>query len=476
MSAPPSLWWSTLDQPVVARPTLDRHLDVDVAIVGGGFTGLWTARELKRRDSSLRICVLEKSVCGFGASGRNGGWASALFPVSDDALVARYGLESFTHQRQVLEEAVVELGRSATSDGIDAHFIQGGTLIFARSEVQAHRLRTSVEASRQHGISESDLVWLDQSETRHYASPTNCFGATYTPHCARVHPARLVRGLSDVNGSLGVEIYENTTVTRVVPGKRGRQPEVITVGGSVHADYVVRATEGFTPTLPGERRTVAPFYSLMIASEPLADSFWQEVGFARYETFADDRRLIIYGQRTNDNRFALGGRGASYHFGSTVEDRFDGSARVFTKLETILRELFPTMGGAITHRWGGPLAMPRDQMPSVLVDYETGMASAGGYTGDGVVLSHVASSAMADLLTSPDTETAFTRLPFVQHHSRRWEPEPLRWLGINAAIALATWADRTEQRRGVEGRASKWFDRLANVGAHDVETGPPDGH
>jgi glycine/D-amino acid oxidase-like deaminating enzyme len=151
VSAPPSLWWSTLDQPVVARPTHDRHLDVDVAIVGGGFTGLWTARELKRRDPSLRICVLEKSVCGSGASRRNGGWASALFPVSDDALVARYGLESFTHQRQVLEEAVVELGRSATSDGIDAQFIQGGTLIFARSEVQAHRLRTSVEASRHTG-------------------------------------------------------------------------------------------------------------------------------------------------------------------------------------------------------------------------------------------------------------------------------------------------------------------------------------
>ena len=98
----------------------------------------------------------------------------------------------------------------------------------------------------------------------------------------------------------------------------------------------------------------------------------------------------------------------------------------------------------ITHQWGGPLAMPRDHSPSVLVDFETGMASAGGYTGDGVVLSHVAATALADLLTAPDTETAHTRLPFVQHRSRRWEPEPLRWLGINVGLALAAYADRAD--------------------------------
>jgi glycine/D-amino acid oxidase-like deaminating enzyme len=471
---PSSLWWSTLDRPVNARPALQRHLDVDVAIVGGGFTGLWTARELKRRDPNLRICVIEKSVCGFGASGRNGGWASALFPLSDQILVNRYGLDRFTHQRHVLERAVGELGESARADGIDAHFVRGGTVVVARNDVQAHRLRESVQESRQLGIAESDLAWLEKSEADHRATLSNSLGATYTPHCARIHPARLVRGLSDVNESLGVQIFENTHVTRIRPGARGRQPEVVTVGGSVHADFVVRATEGFTPTLPGERRTVAPFYSLMIATERLPDSFWDGVGFAHHETFADDRRLIIYGQRTNDNRFAFGGRGASYHFGSTVEERFDLDSRVFSLLEVILRELFPTMDGAITHRWGGPLAMPRDQMPSVLVDYNSGMASAGGYTGDGVVLSRVASTALADLLTSPTTDTDFTRLPFVQHHSRRWEVEPLRWLGINSAIRLATMADRTEQRRGIDGRASRWYERLASADSDSSPDPSPD--
>ena len=431
-----------------------------MAIVGGGFTGLWTARELKRRDPSLRICVVEKSVCGFGASGRNGGWASALFPVSDAVVVTHYGLDSFTHQRHVLQDAVAGLGAAAKADGIDAHFIQGGTMTFARSDVQVKRLRESVDASHELGLTEADVTWLDQDAMRQRGSLGSALGATYSPHCARIDPARLVRGLSDVNERLGVEIFENSAVMRIVPGKHGRQPEVITVGGSIHADYVVRATEGFTPTLPGERRTLAPIYSLMVATEPLPDSFWAGVGFSEYETFADDRHLIIYGQRTSDNRIAFGGRGAPYHFGSTVEERFDSNPKVFKVLESTLRELFPTFDGAITHQWGGPIAMPRDLTPSVLVDYETGMASAGGYTGDGVVLSHVAGTALAHLLTAPDTETAYTRLPFVQHRSRPWEYEPFRWLGINAGLGLATWADHIEKRQGVESRAVGLLDRL----------------
>jgi glycine/D-amino acid oxidase-like deaminating enzyme len=457
---PRSLWWSALDSPVVPRPSLDHHLDVDVAIVGGGFTGLWTARELLRRDPSLQICVLEKSVCGFGASGRNGGWASALFPLGNEVLVGRYGIEAFTHLRHLLEDSVSSLGVDAQTDGINAHFTQGGTLTFARSELQATRLQARVISAHNLGANDNDVRWLDSDEAAERADVAGALGATYTPHCARIHPARLVRGLNDVNAKLGVQIFENTMVTRIVPGRRGHQPEVVTVGGTVHADFVVRATEGFTSTLPGQRRALAPLYSLMIASEPLCDAFWDEVGLRNYETFADDRHLIIYGQRTDDNRFAFGGRGAPYHFGSTVEQRFDHNDKVFSLLETTLRELFPSMSGEITHQWGGPLAMPRDRSPSVNVDYHTGLASAGGYTGDGVVLSHVAATALADLLTKPDVETAHTRLPFVHHRSKRWEVEPLRWLGINVGLGLATWADRSENRDDVESRAGHWFERL----------------
>jgi glycine/D-amino acid oxidase-like deaminating enzyme len=444
----------------VARTALRGHLDVDVAIVGGGFTGLWTARELLRRDPSLRVAVLEQSVCGFGASGRNGGWASALYPLSDDAVVARDGRDAFDHLRAQLRRSVVAFGDSLEEDGIDAHYVRGGTLTFARSELQVARLRHEVEASRELGDGPEDLQWLTAEEASERGSVTDTLGATFTPHCARIHPARLVRGLADVVERLGGQIFENTKVMRIIGARHGRAAEAVTEASSVHASVVVRATEGFTPTLPGQRRSVAPIYSLMVASEPQSNAFWDTVGFSECETFADDRHLIIYGQRTKDGRIAFGGRGAPYHFGSTVETRFDQNPKVFRLLEGTLRELFPALEGGITHRWGGPLAMARDQSPSVVIDRERGLASAGGYTGDGVVMSYVAANALADLIVDPEKESAFTRLPFVHHQSKRWEFEPLRWLGINSVLGAASWADRVEERQQHESRASRWLERF----------------
>ncbi len=387
--------------------------------MGGGFTGLWTARELLRRDPALRVAVLEQSVCGFGASGRNGGWASALYPQGEQTLIDAHGLDAFIHLRRVLNRAVSELGAAAREDGIDAHFVQGGNLTYARSDLQARRLHAYVEESRDWGVTSADLEWLDADAAAQRGVVTESRGATYSPHCARLHPARLVRGLSDVVEALGAHVYEDTHVTRVRPRRSGHPAEVITVGGTVHARYVVRATEGYTPTLPGQRRVVVPIYSLMVATDPLPPAFWNEVGFARGETFADDRHLIVYGQRTADDRIAFGGRGSPYHFGSTVEERFDEDPAVFDLLETTLHELFPALDAEIGFRWGGPLAMPRDLSPSVLVDHESGLASAGGYTGDGVVLSRVAATAVADLITAPDVETDVTRLPFFQRPPRR---------------------------------------------------------
>ena len=473
MQPPHSLWWSTLPEPVVARAELRGHLDVDVAIVGGGYTGLWTARELLRRDPALRVAVLEQSVCGFGASGRNGGWASALYPQSDTALIARHGRDARIHLRTQLRRSIVALGEAIEEDGIDAHYVRGGTLVFARSELQATRLRGEVDASRDMGDGPDDLQWLSAAEASERGSVTHTFGATYTPHCARIHPARLVRGLADVVERLGGQIFEHTKVMRIFGAQRGRSAEIVTDAASVHATYVVRATEGFTPTLPGQRRTVAPIYSLMIATEPQSPTFWDEAGFSDCETFADDRHLVIYGQRTNDGRIAFGGRGAPYHFGSTVEGRFDRNAKVFGLLEGTLRELFSSLEGEITHRWGGPLAMARDQSPSVVVDRESGLASAGGYTGDGVVMSYVAGCTLADLIVQPETVTALTRLPFVQHQSAPWEFEPLRWLGINSVLGAAGWADRVEREASARQPCGSLARSLPEIAHRRILTASP---
>ena len=459
MQPPRSLWWSQIDDSSPRR-TLRGDLDVDVAIVGGGYTGLWTARELLRRDSHLRVAVLEAHVCGFGASGRNGGWASALFPVPAAAVIARYGSDAFTRQRVALQQAVPALGEAARRDGIACSFVQGGTLSFARTEVQEQRGRASVELAREHGIGPDDLQWIDSGELAALGQVHGARGATFSPHCARLHPAQLARGLATAAERHGAAIFENSAVRKITGASASRRAQVLTTHGTVTADYVVRATEGFTPTLPGQRRSMVPLYSLMIATEPLSQSWWRAYGFDGFPTFTDERHLLVYGQRTADGRLAFGGRGSPYHFASTVEPRFDSHSSVFDHLATSLSELFPTLSAKITHRWGGPLAMPRDKFPTVEVDHESGLCAAGGYTGDGVTLSYVCANALADLIVTPGEETTHSALPFVQWPSKQWEFEPLRWIGINAGLALATYADHYERGHDRESRASALLARL----------------
>jgi glycine/D-amino acid oxidase-like deaminating enzyme len=270
-------------------------------------------------------------------------------------------------------------------------------------------------------------------------------GALFTPHAAAIHPLRLARGLARAVEALGVPIYEQTRAISLRPG------QVETIHGVVKADTVLRCTEAFTVNLPGHTRTFIPAYSLMIATEPLPGSFWDRVGFGQRQVFNDARHLIIYGQRTIDGRLAFGGRGASYHFGSVLRSDYDRQTVVHESVRRILWDLFPDLGPAeITHRWGGAVAVPRDWRPSVFFDRQSGTGDAGGYIGEGVAASNLAGRTMADLVLGRDTD--ITRLPWVGHRSRRWEPEPLRWIGVNAGTRLAPMADWAEQRSGHRAR------------------------
>jgi glycine/D-amino acid oxidase-like deaminating enzyme len=182
----------------------------------------------------------------------------------------------------------------------------------------------------------------------------------------------------------------------------------------------------------------------MVATEPLPEEMWDEIGLAERETFNDLRHLIIYGQRTSDGRIAFGGRGAPYHFGSAVRSDFDRSPRVFAALRRTLVDLFPILAPIrFTHSWGGPLAIARDWCASVGYDRNNGMAWAGGYVGDGVSTTNLAGRTLADLIAGEPSD--LTTLPWVDHHSRRWEPEPLRWLGINAGLRAMSLADHEER-------------------------------
>jgi glycine/D-amino acid oxidase-like deaminating enzyme len=430
-----SLW---LDQvadagdDLVPRAPLPGDLDADVCIVGAGLTGLWTAHYLLEANPDIRIVILEKEIAGFGASGRNGGWCSALFPAGAESLARRHGRDAAVAMRRAMVDAVDEVGRASAALGIDCDFVKGGTLTFARSPVQSAAARAEVAAASSFGT--DPLEDLDP----------NGFGVSdleavvLDPSCARLQPAKLVRALARSVEQRGAVIHESTEVIDF--GRR----HIVTRSGTVRADAVVLALEAYTATLARTRRQLLPLYSLMIATEPLPAEVWERIGIDHGQTFSDYRHLLVYGQRTADDRIAFGGRGARYHWGSAIRDDYDAVPRVFEHLRTALRDLFPAVEDAdVTHAWGGPIGVPRDWHASVSFNPATGVGFAGGYVGDGLSTTNLAGRTMADLVSG--TRSELTALPWVGHRSGRWEPEPLRFLGANLGVTAMAIADAEER-------------------------------
>ena len=454
-----SLWHETVDDDWTPRAALPGDTSVDVAVVGAGFTGLWTAYYLLADDPSLRVRVLEAETAGFGASGRNGGWCSALFPASMSKMAALPGSSRAraSNLHRAMRRTVDEVLAAVDREGIDAQAHKGGTVTLARSPSQLRRARNDVAAARRWGRGEDDVRLLDAVEASSRLDATHTLGGTYTPDCAAVHPARLARGLARAVERHGGVIHERTRVRAVEPGR------VVTEHGVVSADVVVRATEGYTASLAGMRRDVVPVYSLIVATEPLPASTWEQIGLRERETFTDYRNLIVYGQRTADGRLVFGGRGAPYHFGSSIRAGYDREPRVFAMLRQTLVEMFPVLAGArFTHSWGGTLGIPRDWVASVGLDRGTGIGWAGGYVGDGVGTTNLAGRTLRDLILERDTE--LTALPWVGHRSRRWEPEPLRWLGVNTGLRAMAFADTEERLTGRPSLVARAVSPL--VGGH----------
>ncbi|HEV7196331.1 MAG TPA: FAD-dependent oxidoreductase [Pedococcus sp.] len=440
----PSPYASRYPSPGLPGPSVPST--ADVVIVGGGFTGLWTAHYLTVADPSLDIVVLEAEHVGFGASGRNGGWVSALWPVGPEALARRSGRPAALAMLSALRETVVEVGRAAEQLGVDCGFRQGGVVALARSSAQEARARAEVAHSDEWAMG---TQWLGPAQASARLAASELRGATFNPHCARIHPRRLVDGLAASVRARGVQVVEGATVCRIEPAS-----VVLQDGHRVRARHIIRATEAWTSRLPGLRREVAPVYSLMVATEPLTEQEWSTIGLADGEVFTDHRHVVIYGQRTVDNRLAFGGRGAPYHFGSQIRPEFDHEATVFADLRSTLTGILPQLDRVrFTHAWGGPLGIARDWHPSVGYDAATGLGWAGGYVGDGVAATNLAGRTLADLVTR--RHTALTELPWVGHHSRRWEPEPLRWFGVNAGLRLAHAADLEEARTGHPARLGR---------------------
>lgn len=439
-----SFWYQDLGGRPGFRAPLDGDTQCDIAIVGAGYTGLWTAYYLKKSDPSLRIVILEREFAGFGASGRNGGWLSGEMGWSREHYASQTGRQSVIDLQTAMWATVDEVIDVCAREGIDADIIKGGSLHVATTASQAARVREHVREEARWGVGEPDLVFLDAAETRARVDVADVRCASYTPHAARIQPAKLVRGLAQVVESLGVRICEQTTVLEISPHR------VVTDRGIVQADVIVRATEGFTAGIKGHRREWLPMNSAMIATEQLSDEQWSRIGWNGYETLGDAAHGYMYAQRTRGGRIAIGGRGIPYRFGSATDVDGRTQDRTIAMLEEILVRMFPDLEGTrIDHAWCGVLGVPRDWCATVGLDSGTGLAWAGGYVGMGVPTANLTARTLRALILSRNGSTdefAELSLPWVNRRVRKWEPEPLRWLGVQGLYTLFRAADRSERR------------------------------
>ena len=431
-----SFWYRQIGLPD-RGPALPGDRSADVCIVGGGLTGLWTAYHLAGAQPDLRIVVLEKEFAGYGASGRNGGWLSAELAGNLDRYAATGGRDGVRRLVRAMEQTVDDVIGVCRDEGIDADIVKDGVLHVARTEPQLARLEALLAEHAAWGFGEGHERRLGRAEVHDRVRVEGALAAVHSPHAARVQPAKLVRGLLDAVRRRGVTVYEGTEVTAIQPGR------AVTPHGTLRADVVLRCLEGYTAGLPGNRRDWLPMNSSMVVTEPLPDSAWDEIGWQGAELVGDGANAYSYAQRTADGRIAIGGRGIPYRFGSRTDT--DGVTQRWTieSLTAILHSHFP----ATLRRAARARVVRRPRRAAGLVrqrevDRRTGLGWAGGYVGSGLSTTYLAGRTLADLVLGRDTDAV--SLPWTNRRVRRWEPEPLRWLGVRAMYLLYREADRRE--------------------------------
>ena len=439
-----SFWYADLGGLPTRRAPLDGDTTADVCIVGAGYTGLWSAWYLKRADPTLDVLVVEKDFAGFGASGRNGGWLTGGFAWSHDKYVAASGADAVRAMVDAMNGTVDEVIRVAESQDIDADILRTDELVMAVNDGQMARLAAEAEDRKRWGETvRIEVIGADAARAR--VNVPNTKGAMLVKNVARIQPAKLVRGLAAAVERAGVRLAEGTTVQTIEPGR------VVTDRGTVKARHILRATEGFTATLPEAKREWLPLNSAQIVTEPLPQEVWDQIGWAGHEIVGDFANAYCYCQRTREGRIAVGGRGVPYRYGSAVDTSGTPDAGTVSRLMAILRRHFPAAADArIDHAWCGVLGVPRDWCATVGYDTSTGIGWAGGYVGVGVSTSNLAGRTLADLVTGNDSD--LTRLPWGNRRVRRWEPEPLRWMGVQGMYKLLEAADRQEAKGGGESK------------------------
>ena len=428
---------------ITARDCVKAANSFDVAIIGGGFSGLWSAYHLKQLQPSLKIAIFEQKYVGYGASGRNGGWASAEYPTSNSRLIKEHGVQTYKNLRKSLIESIDEIGQIAKSNAWQIEYAKGGALVFATNKAQLTRISSEID---------DEHKFLTKDQASELLNVANIKGGIYTPHCAALNPFNLTQSLAKYLESIGVKIFEESKVEEI------SDKSLLVNGHRIGCQISIRATEAFTA-----RKWIAnqqiPIYSLMIATERLSSEILTQIRNSQRATFQEACNLITYAQITGDNRLAIGGRGSRYKLFSHLSERSETDVRMHSALEKRAVKWFPQLQSVnFEYRWGGPIALTRRWQSYMNYNPITGQAAIGGYVGDGVTLSYLVAKTLAQIIDGQKTPD----LPFVNQRIGRWEPEPIRYLAVNAGFKATVVADFEERITGRPSLIAAVVDPLIN--------------
>jgi glycine/D-amino acid oxidase-like deaminating enzyme len=415
--------------------SLEGEIAVDVAIVGGGFTGLSTAYHLKAAEPGLEIALLESQVVGFGASGRNAGFSMTLFGLSMSLAALRFGKAKTKEAHLYMEQAVDITRELITELGIDCDYEHPGFLRVATSPKYEKRIKDDLELAHSLGI--EGIEWLGKDQLQEQVSSSLYLGAWWEPRCGLLNPAKLSWGWKDVLESLGVQIFDYSPVLEI--GRNGQNSRLKTPKGNVLADKVVLATNAYSHLIPQIKRKQLPIWTYIVLTEPLTDEQLSQIGWQNRQGIEDARNLMHYYRLTADNRLLMGGRDIALSYGADM-DR-DLNDDIFSALEKDVVDTFPQLRGiSFTHRWGGPISSTLDISPAIGHVGDKNMVYSLSYVGHGVSMAHLNGRLLSDLIL--EQKTPLTDVFFVNRRTIPLPPEPFRRIIASAICGYLRLEDR----------------------------------
>lgn len=435
---PKSYWMKT--RPYTPGDTLKEDIHVDVAVVGGGFTGLSTAYHLKKAEPAMRIAILESEIIGYGASGRNGGFNMTLFGLTLSITALRFGKAKAKEAHHYMERAVDLLRDLVDELGLECDYEHPGFLRVATSKKYKSRILHEIELAHKLGL--EGIEWLDKDQIQEQVKSPMYMGAWWEPRCGILNPAKLAWSWAEAIRPMGIDIYERTPVTEVSRGSR--HMTLSTPQGKVQADKVVFATNAWSHFFPELKRKQVPVWTHIVITEPLNDGLYREIGWQHRQGIEDARNLVHYYRLTADNRIVMGGRDVSLSKGFDMDK--DDNEKTFEGLRKDVREIFPPLKDiAFTDAWGGPVSVPMDMAPALGYLGDKRAVYSLGCVGHGVSLTHLNGQTVRDLVL--ERQTDLTDVFFVNRTTIPWPPEPLRQMVVNAIVGYMHMEDRLYDAR-----------------------------